>query len=225
MPKKNPIKKDKFGRRIPKIPTDDLAMRRFAKHLDMDAFRWMLAGGSTTDRTTSTNEKLICLCAMLSDPAYKQFAFATLVSKAHLTLQELQEVYSNGMRHIGLLRMASHLPDVMEDVANDAKNTMENCPRCDGYKVIPDGENGTRACTTCKGTGEVKRMGDKHARDLMFETAKLTKQSGGPTVQINQAFTTIDSRMETMLKRTRSIVLDSKANTLDTPPTPVTKPE
>jgi hypothetical protein len=210
------IKKDKFGRRIPEVPAHDLAMRRFAQHLDMDAFRWMLAD--------STNEKLICLCAMLSDPAYKQFAFATLVSKAHLTLQELQEVYSNGMRHIGLLRMASHLPDVMEDVANDAKNTQETCNRCDGTRVVPEGD-GMKPCPTCRGTGEVKRMGDKHARDLMFETAKLTKQSSGPTVQINQAFTQIDSRMETMLKRTRSIVLDSKANTLDTPPTPVIKTE
>lgn len=146
---------------------------------------------------------------MLSDPAYAHVSFATLARKANIALQELQEIYTNGMRHIGLLKMATSLPDIMGDVAEDAKTTMEVCPRCDGFKIVPAPDNQTRDCPLCKGKGEIRRTGDKHARDLVFESAKLIKQSG-PMFAIQQNFGQMDTRMESMLKKTRQIVLEPK---------------
>lgn len=187
--------KDRYGRTF--NAANDKAMRRFAENIDMESFEWIC--------NDSGNDKLTTLVTMMHDPAYALSSFMGLAKRCSLTLQELQVAYTDGMRHIGLLKLATHLPDIIEDVAVDAHSTMEVCPRCDGYQVVPAPDKQTRDCPVCRGAGEVKRMGDRHARDLIFESAKLTKQ-GGPMVQINQAFVG-DTRMETMLKRTREIVL------------------
>lgn len=191
-------KRDAYGRPMAGEARKDDAMCRFAENIDMASFQMILG--------ESEDEKLQTFLILMHDPAYARYGFSTLARKCRLTLQRLQEVYTDGMRHLGLLRMASHLPQVMEDVAIDAENTLTTCPRCDGLMVTPFGENGTRPCPQCEGTGKVKHMGDKHARDLMFETAKLTGQKG-PLLAIQQIFGG-DARMETMLKKTRAIVLE-----------------
>src|SRR5438093_9815122 len=106
--------------------------------------------------------------------------------------------YTDHQRHLGLLAMSSQLPAIMADVAEDAKDTMETCPRCDGLKSIPYREAETlRECPACKGTGEIRRIGDPHARDLVFESMKLIRQRG-PLVAVAQNIGAdgLDSRME-----------------------------
>src|SRR5262245_10145355 len=91
---------------------------------------------------------------------------------------------------MALLQMCSQLPQVVADVTEDAKSHMHACPRCDGEKVVVSmrGNKSTRKnCPECKGTGEVRIIGDKHARDLVFESMKLTGQKS-PLVAMQQNF-------------------------------------
>lgn len=201
-----PKLKDRAGRRLTREPYKDLAARRFKDNVDMDSLKLFLEDAGT--------DKYDTFLAMLADPAYIRLSFAALARKANVTLQELQELYSNGMRHLGLLKLATALPDIIGDVAIDARTTMESCHRCDGLMVVPFGENGTKPCPMCKGKGEIRRVGDKQARELVFESAKLTGQTG-PLVAIQNNFAGTDSRMESMLKRTRSIVLEPIKKTID----------
>jgi hypothetical protein len=135
--------------------------------------------------------------------------------KFNISLHEAQCLYTDHMRYQGLLRMSSQVPQVMADVAEDAKSRMRVCPRCDGEKVVEStrgNKRGRRVCPDCKGTGEVRVIGDKHARDLVFESMKLTGQKG-PLVAINQDFgsrdvdPTLDPRMETLLKMSQAITM------------------
>lgn len=199
---------DRRGRKIPADPAHDLAMKRFVDNIDTDKFKYFLEDAG--------NDKYDIFLAMLGDPAYAKLPFATIARKANLTLQELQEVYSNGMRHLALLRMSTALPDIMDDVTVDARSTMETCPRCDGEAFLPGPDDVPKKCPSCRGSGTIRRIGDKHARDLVFESAKLTGQTG-PLVAIQHNTFTGDSRMESMLKRTRSIVLEPRKDPVDNP--------
>lgn len=193
------MKQDRHGRDIPSEPSLDLPMRRFAESIDRDALSSFL--------DTSGNDRYETLMLLMQDPAYVKCSFALLCKKAGVTLHEMQEIYTNGMRQLALLRMSNALPDLMADVVEDAKSHMENCPRCDGFGFIPTKEGATRDCPTCKGERVVRRIGDKQARELMFESAKLIKQSG-PMVAIQQTFNTGDSHLESILNKTRTIVLE-----------------
>ena len=175
------------------------AMKRFSKVVDREALEMFLA--------EKDNPKYETFLALLHDPAYAKLPFAQIARLAKISLSEFQQVYTDGMRHMGLLRMANALPQIMEDVAEDARNSTQLCHRCDGTGIVPDGERKTKVCPVCDGERRVKKMGDKHARNLIFETAKLTGQAG-PMVAIQQNFSIGDTRMESMLKKTRSIVLE-----------------
>src|SRR5262249_10381662 len=122
------------------------------------------------------------------------------------------------MRFIGLLRMSNQLPQVMEDVTEDAKSHMQVCGRCDGEKVIQftrANKTTSKKCPDCKGTGEVRVVGDKHARDLVFESMKLTRQREGPIVAIQQnigAGGGLSAKLEDLLKQTQSVILEAPRN-------------
>lgn len=178
------------------------AITRFVKNIEPDQLEAFLED--------ACQEKFDLLLAMMRDPEYRHKTLAQMAKLCHLSLHELQSLYIDGMRQLALLRLSTALPDIMEDVTVNAKDTMESCPRCDGLKIVPFKES-TRACPTCKGSGEIRRIGDKHARDLVFQSAKLTGSRDGPMVAIQQNFISGgDERMENMLKKTRQIVLENK---------------
>ncbi len=145
--------------------------------------------------------------AMLRDPMYQSKTIAQMAKLCGMKMTEVQHIVMDGMKQLAMMNLHSNLPEIMEDVVGDARTTSESCPRCDGLMVVPFGENGTRPCPSCKGTGSIKRVGDRHARDLIFESAKLTGQKG-PMVAIQNNVAFSDERMENILKKTRSIVLE-----------------
>jgi hypothetical protein len=200
------MKKDRYGRKVPMDPGHDKPMARFAETIDQEALSSFL--------DTSGNDRYETLMILMQDPAYAGLKFATLCKKANVTLHEMQEIYANGMRQVALLRMSNALPDLMADVAEDARTRQETCPRCDGFGFIPYKEV-TRECPMCHGKLTVRRVGDKQARELVFESAKMIRQSG-PMVAIQQNFNSGDSHLESILNKTRSIVLD-KPTAIDVP--------
>lgn len=205
---------DRHGRDIPHRPSDDRAINRFRESIDLESLE-MFMGPS---------EKYAGFIAALHDPKNAKYSFALLMRKHDMTLHELQTLYTDGQRHIGLLNIASRLPQVMEDVGEDALSKYVLCARCDGRKILVDiierdektgkpTKTEERECPVCEGVGKVRESGDKHARDLMFESMKLTKQSG-PLVGIVQNFGAgnagLDGKMEDMLKLTQTIVVGEK---------------
>ena len=188
--------KDRHGRLMAIAPAQDIPMKRFRENIDPEKLELFL----------SENEKYAGFVEALSSPEYSHLSFASICRRFHVTLHELQVIYTDGQRHLGLLSMANALPQVMVDVSEDAQNKMVLCNRCDGLKMVDDGE---RVCPECEGEGKISATGDKHARDLMFESMKLTNQKG-PLVAIqNNTYSGngLDSRMEEILKATQTIAL------------------
>ena len=195
------MKRDKHLRPTPDAAHRDIPARRFWNNIDRDAFELALSG----------NDKYATFVQALHDPNYSRCSFPALLRKFNISLHEAQSLYTDYHRQLMLLRIATGAPQVAADVVEDAKSKMETCPRCDGERVV-ESTRGNRkirkACPDCKGTGEVRVIGDRHARDLVFETMKLTKQPG-PLVAINQSIGTagaLDSKFEDMMKLTQAIV-------------------
>jgi len=205
---------ERAGREMPAQPSQDVPMRRFRDNIDID----------TLELFMSEHDKYAAFIIALHHPDHARLSFATICRKFNVTLHELQMLYTDGMRHIGLLNIANKLPQVMEDVAEDALAHQVLCARCDGKKTLVEVverdektgkilRTGERPCPVCNASGQVREVGDKHARDLVFESMKLTKLSG-PLVAINQTFGNdaagLDSKMEGMLKLTQGITLGER---------------
>lgn len=210
-PKRKPMPRDKHGRQLTREPSNDEPMRRFRENIDVDKLALFM----------SEHDKYAAFIKALSDPDHARLTFATVCRKFGVSLHELQALYTDGMRHMGLLNMAARLPQVMEDVAEDSLSRQVVCPRCDGTCALLDilerdektgkaTKTKARTCPVCNGDGTVRQVGDKHARDLVFESMKLTGQKG-PMVAIQQNFGSggdgLDPKMEGMLKMTQQIVM------------------
>lgn len=180
----------------------DSAMKRFEEHVDRENLLEFLADNE------GSGEKFRMMAAMMLDPAYARMRLATIARKCRISLAELQQVYTDGMRHIGMLQMATALPQVMADVAEDALSKTQVCPRCDGLAATDSDVD----CPICEGKGQIRVAGDKHARDLVFEAMKLTK-NGGPLVAVTQNFgrSAAEEKMESMLKMTQTIVMGKES--------------
>ena len=213
------MRTDKHKRKIPENAALDIPARRFWDNVDHDKVELFMQEPQHVDSTSGIS-KYDSFLRALHDPAYSRLTFPAMLRKFNLSLHEVQTIYTDGMRQMGLLQMSNALPQVMADVSEDAKSQMVLCPRCDGDKieVIVDERNAKgkvvksheQQCRVCEGVGKVKVPGDKHARDLMFESMKLTKQ-GGPLVAIQQNIggngTQLDSNIESLLKMTQTITV------------------
>ena len=209
------MKRDKQLRSTPEESHRDIPALRFWHNIDRDAFEFAL----------SDNDKYATFLRALHDPNYSRCSFPKLLRKFNISLHEAQCLYTDHMRHLGLLRMSNHLPQIMEDVAVDALSHMQACPRCDGEKVVESMRGDRkirRMCPGCKGSGEVRVIGDKHARELVFESMKLIRQREGPLVAIQQNFDAgdgLNESLETLLKRTQAITMGFRnANVRERPP-------
>lgn len=149
------------------------------------------------------------------DPKLVRKQPGEIAEMAGLTLAAFQRLWSDHNLQKGLIRLSSHTPQVLEDVAIDAKSKWDVCPKCDGAgelteQKIEQDENGevkvalTRVCPKCEGQKKVRVAGDKDARNLVFETLKLTGQRG-PLVALQQNFgapETISERVAAVEKLT-----------------------
>lgn len=114
---------------------------------------------------------------------------ASMALECRLSYGEVLVAYVREQQQNALLRQSVHVPQVLEDIADDSKNREEPCPKCEGEgQVFKDGEQ--RRCTRCKGTGTILRRGDKDARQQFLEVQRLVERGGkGVTVntQVNNA--------------------------------------
>jgi len=99
---------------------------RIEENVDLETIRGFLEASPANDRYDQ-------LLILMQDPAYIGETFRRLCRRANVSFSELQELYTNGMRHLALLKVSNAMPDWMVDILVDAQSTMETCPRCDGY--------------------------------------------------------------------------------------------
>jgi len=158
----------------------------------------------------STDEKFERLGRSMLDPRRARESFAKKLIDAKLTLPELYEFWHKHQLHIGLIQVMNKVPKIMRDVATDAESRLTACSRCDGTGQVNDAIPGSdqepivRVCPACEGTRQMRVIGDKAARDLVFESIGLTGKTS-PTVAIQQNFG-LDSDLGDVLMTSQKII-------------------
>jgi hypothetical protein len=142
----------------------------------------------------SPNPRMQLLAAQALDPIFKHTSFSKLAENNGLNYHMLSTEYKEIQRSVGFIRAAQHLPDLMEQVAVDAKSTWQPCKRCQangtiGKPVKDDKGEVVRVeeetCTACKGEGKVYVLGDADRLKLTLEMFQLTGKSGGLNVNLD----------------------------------------
>ena len=69
------------------------------------------------------------------------------------------------------------LPQIVKELATDAKSSRAACKRCDGEGKLGVGESEEKSCPQCEGTGQVRVPGDPQARRLFLQLTGLIGKS------------------------------------------------
>lgn len=195
---RKPPKKDRHGRRLPIVASQDKPMSTFITHVPQDEFTKALA--------QSEDAKFVQMFAARCDPAYRELSFSALCRKFGVTLQDVDDLWRKHQLHVGMLNMMNHVPKILDDVAGDAESRFVCCPRCDGDKhLTTEQEGAVRTCPVCEGEGKVKIAGDKYARDLVFETIQLIGKRV-PQVAIQQNNFGMNAGLEDVLLQTQKLI-------------------
>jgi hypothetical protein len=126
----------------------------------------------------SGDERFRRLYDALHDDAYRRTSPGKLCRKFGISLSDLFEMWRQHVLCLGRILQSYHLPDIMQDVAEDSLSRDEPCPRCDGSGTVMDGVT-ERKCPACDGIGRIRVPGDAHARRLMLETLGLIRPKRG----------------------------------------------
>jgi hypothetical protein len=129
----------------------------------------------------SESEKMRFLAQHALDPIHDRTSFATLCDKFNVSYKQVADAYKTVKQSEGLLRAASYLPDLMEQVAVDAKSRTNKCFPCSGTGTISDG----KPCKECKGTGTVYIPGEVERLRLVFDMIE-PRVKAGVNVTIDQ---------------------------------------
>lgn len=124
----------------------------------------------------STDDRMRALARDAVDPIHRFTAFTTLAEKLGLTYEDVAKEFTTIRKSEGLIRMAEHLPALMEETAVEAKSRDEQCRTCRGSNP---------ACKDCGGTGTVHVLGSVERLKMVFDTFGLTGGKGGPMVNID----------------------------------------
>lgn len=185
-------KTDKHGRQLTRNPSEDKAFVNFWGTIDSEEVREALAA--------SDNQRFQHLAEAMVSPTYKTYSLTTICYKLGVTLNEMVDVWRNLKMAQGTVRMVNHVPQVMEDVAVDSKSRLVVCQVCQG-------KAGEEICGICEGTGKVREVGDKAAREILFESLGLIRKPRGPLVAFQQNFGT---GLGTVIEQTDKLLESAK---------------
>lgn len=167
----------------------------------------------------SGSKQAMQLAELLQDPRYapesSNFSFYSLCERADLTLKDVAHLYEQYQGIVAKVRLMKHIPDVLEDVAIDAKSKDLPCVYClgTGKALQLDKSSGEFVptgfpCPECKGQGSTRQIGDKDARALVFETAGFTRK--GPLIdQRSVTINATDGQALASLVRKTSLILEA----------------
>ena len=162
-------------------PNQDTVFRRLERSLPRDELMQIFDG--------IADERFHQLYEMMCDKAWGRKSLPQLAKECGLSYAQVLQAITRGRLDQGMLRMSAHVPQVMEDVAIDAKSRVVTCATCHGLghveTIKKDGEVIDNVCDVCDGVGKLRKIGDADSRKLMFETLRLTGRGNGPAVQVN----------------------------------------
>lgn len=197
----------------PKQRKEIVALNHFSKHISREELAHALGDADDT--------RAMQLANLMLDPEYAKTTVGVLANKVGLTTSSVIEAYRKRKVAESTAIILKHAPQIMEDVAEDAKSRIVVCPTCKGEKVVeirtPDRVT-CAPCLTCEQTGKVKESGDNNARKLVFESIGLI----GKTVPLIDARKVVigddDGLEETLKNIARARSLPDAAVTIDVEP-------
>jgi hypothetical protein len=125
----------------------------------------------------SPDQRMRFLAQHALDPVFDRTSFATLCDKFNVSYVQVAKAYKELKHSEGLLRAADHLPEIMEQVAQDAKGKTQACPKCNGKT-----EEG-KVCPACSGSGTVYVAAEVERLRLLFDMVEPRQK--GPSVNID----------------------------------------
>lgn len=158
---------------------DKLAMILFglSGHKRMETPEQRLWIGNVLGASSDPMLKQLSRIILNPMPQDKLSSVSSLAENLGITSRQFTNGLKDLMRDEGFVRMAQHLPVVMEDVALDAMSHDLECSTCKGLgQVIKD--EVAEACTKCAGKGTVRVLGDTDRLRLLFETFELIGKRG-----------------------------------------------
>jgi len=112
----------------------------------------------------SANPRAHRVLDMMLDSAYSHLSFGQLCSRAGVSAAEVLRLFFQQQIVEGMIRMARHLPQIMEDTALAAMGRTEACGEC-----VATWRTGGSPCPHCSGTGEIRMPGDLRATRLVLQ--------------------------------------------------------
>lgn len=183
----------------------------------------------------SPDDKFDQMLKYMCDPRFgRELSLYAIARRCNVSLRELTEMFRDSQMMEGTARMLNHVPDVMEDIAIDARSKMDVCPRCNGsgqeIEKCSDCNGSKRAseakgrptpircktcegkgkvsvgeCLKCGGTGKIRVVGDEAARKLLMEATGQTGKKG-PLVAQQFNLTAGTQSLEDMIAATDRIL-------------------
>lgn len=129
---------------------------------------------------SSQNPKATILAELLLDPAFKSTGTKKLAQKAGLSMPEVVDLYRDLQWLKTTMILHERLPEIVEGATEDAKPQLRPCEECKGSGLAESGDK----CWICRGSGEIRRPGDKDKLRFVGEAAGMVGKPG-PAVQNN----------------------------------------
>jgi hypothetical protein len=131
------------------------------------------------------------LVGLMSDPSNDGRGLAHVAAQAGVSRAKfyglLQAAWEARARFQAGQKIAKHLPNVVEQVMEDAQREVRPCLICDGSGQLVTGETDdqglptTKACGACKGTGSIVNEPATDVRKLALQMGKMIDTGGSKT--------------------------------------------
>jgi hypothetical protein len=140
-------------------------------------------------------------------PRFFRASLATIAKGCGISLLEFQEWWRKASAQWAIALAQNASPEIVTDLIEDSRTKVDVCDRCDGigsvlapanldpeqvpgYRLVkqatPDTDAiYTRTCPRCGGKGQIRRIGDPHARDRLIEMAGLKNTPKAASVVVN----------------------------------------
>lgn len=151
----------------------------------------------------SESSKFTKFLTALSSPRYQTWNVGTLARKFGITPNELATIWRNHNLMKATMTIIEGLPRTAAAIVEDAQSVFQACPRCQGFKYVevPLGlqeivGHKYTSCSSCSGTGTVRRPGSDTDRNRMWQAAGWNGRATEVQVNVNQANYTAISVIE-----------------------------
>src|SRR5258708_3173859 len=159
----------------PRPRTTDASLQ---KYIDCVSDPFIESLGADKDLKTalhvSSSPKAKRFLRLLLIPRERKLSISRMAAMADLIPVELAQIFRDYYSSQAVMQMVKQLPEVADDIMEDAKSTEIECPRCDGWGKItlqlnPKSKPARKICPRCDGLGKGRQVGNSDAPQLALE--------------------------------------------------------